>query len=99
MIPVIKSRFKPLATHLHGAFSFPHISSFSQLGLNLSHLRLENTGESVCAAFFAADLILWYNMKPLRGRGECRCRRDKTDFPRREAKISSPTPADLGRVT
>ena len=43
MIPVIKSRFKPLATHLHGAFSFPHISSFSQLGLNLSHLRLENT--------------------------------------------------------
>ena len=45
MKPAIKSRFKPLATHLHGAFLFPHISSFSQLRLNLSHLRLENTDE------------------------------------------------------
>ena len=52
----------------------------------------------MCGVFFAADLILWYNMKPLRGRDECRCRRDKTDFPRREAKNSSPTPADMGRV-
>ena len=56
-------------------------------------------GESVRAAFSAADLILWYNRKSLRGRDECRCRRDKTDFPRREAKNSSPTPADMGRVT
>ena len=43
MKPAIKSRFKPLATPLHGAFSCPQTSPFSQLHLNLSHLRLENT--------------------------------------------------------
>ncbi|MBR3777463.1 MAG: hypothetical protein IKL02_07720 [Kiritimatiellae bacterium] len=26
---------------------------------------------------------MWYDKKPLRGRDECQCRRDKTDFPRR----------------
>ena len=37
------------------------------------HFQLES--------LLSEDLILWYDKKPLRGRNECRCRRDKIDFP------------------
>ena len=47
----IKSCFKPLATPLHGAFSCPPTFSFSQLRLNLSHLRFENTCLDISGLF------------------------------------------------
>ena len=39
----IKSRFKPLATALHGAFSCPQTIRLSRIDLNLSQLACENT--------------------------------------------------------